>query len=137
MPFSKWCYSYIPNSFVKTDNTGVIDIFFPEQQPTGTRPYFISAINRDTGQPITITFKTVIKQNWFGRSYRTEVPVIKYMDEQNNNVELEGTIDYHEIWFVCPTTSRGGRRRRTNKRRTNRRKTNKRRTNRRRTNRRR
>lgn len=133
MPFSKWCFSYIPKTFIKTDNTGVIDIIFPEQIPTGTRVYFINAINRNTGQPITISFKSK-NNNWLGRNYRTEVPVIKYKDEQNNDVELEGTIDYQQIWFICPTTNRGGRRRRTNKNkhtnrrhgRTNRRKTNKR-----------
>ena len=125
MPFSKWCFSYIPKTFVKTDNTDVIDIFFPEQLPTGTRTYFISAINGATGQPITISFKSK-NNNWLGRNYRTEVPVIKYKDEQNNDIELEGTIDYQQIWFICPTTNRGGRRRRTNKktnRRTNRRRT--------------
>jgi hypothetical protein len=118
----KWCTSYIPKTFVKTDNTGNIDIIFPEQPPTGTRPYFISAINRDTGEPITISFKTE-NYTWFGKSYRREVPVIKYKDEQNNDVELKGTMDYHEIKFVCPTTNRGGRskRRRTNRRRTYRR----------------
>lgn len=121
----KWCTSYIPKTFVKANNAGTIDIIFPEQTPTGTRPYFISAINRNTGQPITISFKTE-NYTWFTKSYRREVPVIKYKDEQNNDVELEGTMDYHEITFVCPTTSRGGRRRRTNKRRTNKRRTNKR-----------
>ena len=136
IPFSKWCYSYIPNSFLKSDNTGVIDIIFPEQVISGTRPYEISALNRRTKEPITVTFRTVQKKNWIGQPYRGEVTVIKYMDEQNNNIELEGTMDYHKIWFVCPTTNRGGRRRRTNKRRTNKRRTN-RRTNRRRTNRRR
>jgi len=126
----KWCTSYIPKTFVKANNAGTIDIIFPEQTPTGTRPYFISAINRNTGQPITISFKTE-NYTWFGSSYRREVPVIKYKDEQNNDVELNGTMDYHEITFVCPTTNRGGRskRRRTNKRRTNKRRTNRRRTN--------
>jgi len=130
----KWCTSYIPKTFVKTDNTGNIDIIFPEQPPMGTRPYFISALNRDTGEPITISFKTE-NYTWLGRSYRREVPVIKYIDEQNNDVELKGTMDYHETKFVCPTTSRGGRskRRKTNRRRrTNRIRTNRRRTNRRR-----
>jgi hypothetical protein len=129
----KWCTSYIPKTFVKEGNTGNIDIIFPEILPTSTRPYFISAINRDTGQPITISFKTE-DYTWFGQRYRRDVPVIKYKDEQNNDVELKGTMDYYEIKFLCPTTSRGGRskRRRTNRRRTNRRKTNRRRTNRRR-----
>jgi hypothetical protein len=134
----KWCTSYIPKTFVKEGNTGNIDIIFPEILPTGTRTYFINAINDDTKQPITISFKTE-NYTWLGRSYRREVPVIKYKDEQNNDVELKGTMDYYEIKFLCPTTSRGGRskRRRTNRRRTNRRRTNRRRTNRRRTNRRR
>jgi hypothetical protein len=135
----KWCTSYIPKTFVKEGNTGNIDIIFPEILPTETRKYFINAINDDTGQPITISFKTE-NYTWLGRSYRREVPVIKYKDEQNNDVELKGTMDYYEIKFLCPTTSRGGRskRRRTNRRRTNRRRTNQRRTNlRRRTNRRR
>ena len=142
MPFSKWCYSYIPNTFVKSDNTGLIEIYFPDQdqeqeqvqQPKVTRSYEISALNRITKEPITITFRIVQKKNWIGQPYRGEVPVIKYMDKENNNVEFEGTIDYHKIWFVCPITSTGGRRLRTNKRRTNKRRTNKRRTNRRRPN---
>jgi hypothetical protein len=126
MPFSKWCYSYIPNSFLKSDNTGVIDIIFPEQPPTGTRSYEISAIDKVTRQPITITFRTYIKKNWFRKIYKEELPVIIYNYNQDNEKEVEGIMDYHQIWFVCPTTNRGGRRRRTNKRRTNKRRTNRR-----------
>ena len=135
--FGKWCYSYIPKTFVKANNAGNIGIIFPEELPRGTRPYFISAINRDTGQPITISFKT-INYIWARQTYMKDVPVIKYKDEQNNDVELEGTIYYHEMTFLCPTTIRGGKRSRTNKRRRTyrRSRTNKRRTNRRRTNRR-
>ena len=130
MPFSKWCYSYIPNSFLTSDNTGVIDIIFPEQPPTGTRSYEISALDKVTRQPITITFRTYIKKNWFRQIYKEELPVIIYNYNQDNEKEVEGIMDYHQIWFVCPTTNRGGRRRRTNRRRTNRRqRTNKRRTN--------
>lgn len=138
MPFSKWCYSYIPNSFLKSDNTGVIDIIFPEQVISGTRSYEISALDKVTRQPITITFRTYIKKNWFRQSYKEELPVIIYNYNQDNEKEVEGIMDYHQIWFVCPTTNRGGRRRRTNKKTNRRLRTNKRRTNkRRRTNRRR
>ena len=120
----KWCTSYIPKTFVKTDNTGDtgdtgnIDIIFPEQLPNGTRPYFISAIHGGTLKPITISFTTE-NYTWLGQRYRRDVPVIKYKNAQNDDVTLTGTMDYYEIKFLCPTTSKGGRRK-TNKRRRNR-----------------
>ena len=114
---SDWCSSYIPQKFVTVDNNvkNVIDIIFPEELLEGPRPHYISAINRKTGQPIQITFETIIEDRWYGDKEK-EVTIIKYKDEQNNDVEKQGKIKYHEIGFLC--LNKGGRRRnkRTNKR---------------------
>ena len=111
---SNWCSSFIPQKFVISDND-IIDIIFPDILLEGPRPHYINAINKKTGQPITITFKTITKRNFFGRKYYTEVALIKYNDGQDNDVEIEGKIKYHEIVFLC--RSNGGRKRKTNKKR--------------------
>jgi hypothetical protein len=55
-------------------------------------------INRDTGQPITISFKTE-NYTWFGKSYRREVPVIKYKDEQTTGI-VYATNSTHDVYIV-------------------------------------
>jgi hypothetical protein len=136
VPFSEWCYSYIPQYFVVSDGS-IIDIVFPEILPTGQRSQNISAINDKTKQKITIGFETQSTTNMFRRVIFVPMPVINYNDENGSNKKVNGKMYYTLIWFVCDTYN-GGKRRRTNKRRTNlRRRTNRRRTNRRRTNRRR
>lgn len=132
VPFSKWCYSYIPQYFVVSDGS-IINIVFPEILPTGQRSQNISAINDATKQKITIWFETQSTTNMFKQVGFVQMPVINYNDENGSNKKVNGKMYYTLIWFICPTTNRGGKRRRTNKRRTNlRRRTNKGRTNRRR-----
>jgi hypothetical protein len=149
---SKWCYSYIPQYFEASKKKNIdiiididitIDIDFPETLPSGQRSQNISAINSSTNsstqQNITIGFETQSQTDWKGKPYHLQLPVIKFQESNDKTTTLFGKMNYTLIWFLCPTTSRGGRskRRRTNRRRTNRRRTNRRRTNRRRTNRRR
>ena len=138
-PFSKLCFSYIPQYFVLEDGT-IIDIDFPETQPTDTRSSIIKVINKDTRQEIQITFQAQAQKDWRGNLIYLQVPVIKFQDLDGQSKTLFGKMYYNLIYFPCGTTIRGGKRSRTNKRtnrrRTNRRRTNK-RTNRRRTNRRR
>jgi hypothetical protein len=128
VPFSEWCYSYIPQYFV-TNEGSVIDISFSETFPSGQRSQNITAINEAMGQNITIGFETQVQKDWKGKPYYLQVPVIKFQESNGETKTLFGKMYYTLIWFVCSTTNRGGRRR-TNKRRRNR-KTNKRRTNRR------
>ena len=129
---SKWCYSYIPQYFVAIDGS-IIDIDFPETLPPGQRSQNISAINSSTRQNITIGFETQSQTDWKGKPYHLQLPVIKFQESNDKTTTLFGKMNYTLIWFLCPTTNRGGKRRRTNKRRTNlRRRTNKGRTNRRR-----
>lgn len=131
VPFSEWCYSYIPQYFVVSDGS-IIDIDFPEILPTGQRSPYISAINKSTQQKITIGFETQAQTDWKGKQYYLQVPVIKFQKSNNETTTVFGKMYYTLIWFVCDTYN-GGKRRRTNKRRTNlRRRTNKGRTNRRR-----
>jgi hypothetical protein len=118
MPFSKWCYSYIPQYFVANDGS-FIDIDFSETLPTGQRSQYISAINKQTGQKITIGFETQSITNMFKQVVFVQMPVINYNDENGINKKVNGKMYYTLIWFLCPTTNRGGRKRRTNKRKTN------------------
>jgi hypothetical protein len=120
---SDYCSSYIPQKFVTADKN-VIGIIFPEEIPEGPRPHYISAINKKTGEPIQITFETIIESKFYDSKKEKEISVIKYKDEQNNDVEKQGEIKYHKIVFLC-LNKVGGKRRRTNKRRNK--KTNKRR----------
>jgi len=126
-PFSKWCYSYIPQYFV-TNEGSIIDISFSETFPTGQRSQNIIAINKATGENIIIGFETQSITNMFKQVSFLQMPVINYNDENGSNKKVNGKMYYTLIWFVCPTTNRGGRKRRTNKRKTNlRRRTNRRR----------
>lgn len=137
-PLSKWCYSYLPQYFVVNDGS-IIDIDFPEILPIGQRSQYISAINKQTGQEITIGFETQSNTNMLNQVSFLQMPVINY-NENGINKKINGKMYYTLIWFICPTINRGGQKRRTNKRRKNLRqkqRTNKRRTNKRRTNRRR
>ena len=120
------CYSYIPQYFVANDGS-FINIDFPETLPTGQRSQNISAINKSTQQKITIGFETQSTTNMFKQVSFVQMPVINY-DENGSNEPVKGKMYYDLIWFICPTTNGGGKRRRTNKRRTNlRRRTNRRR----------
>ena len=130
VPFSKWCYSYIPQYFVAADGS-TINIYLPETMPNGQRPYFINAIDNNLNQNIQIVFESQSITNMFKQTSFSQDPVIKYAGGNN----IKGKMYYNLIWFVCDTYN-GGKRRKT-KRRTANRRTNKRRTNRRRTNRRR
>ena len=131
------CFSYIPQYFVTDDgNINNIDFPKPEEQPTDTRSSIIQVINKDTNQPIQITFQAQAQKDWRGNPIYLQLPVIKFQDSDGQSKTLFGKMYYDLIWFPCGTTM-GGRRLRTNKRRTNKRRTNKRRTNKRRTNRRR
>ena len=125
-PFSKLCFSYIPQYFV-TEDGSIIDIDFPkpEEQPTDTRSSFITVINKDTRKEIEITFQTQAQKDWRGNPIYLQVPVIKFQDLDGQKTTLFGKMYYNLIYFPCGTT--GGKRRRTNKRRTNKRRTNKRR----------
>ncbi len=125
VPFSEWCYSYIPQYFV-TNEGSIIDIVFSETFPTGQRSQNIIAINKATGGNIAIGFETQAQKDWKGKSYYLQVPVIKFQESNSETKTVFGKMYYTLIWFVCPTTNRGGRRR-TNKRsnkKTNRRRTN-------------
>ena len=126
--FSKWCKSYLPNTFVKRgnegNNEGNIDISFPETLPDGRRQDNIQAFDRKTGEGIEIIFRSKQIPNSFGRgSKTTDVFSIRY---PGDNRVVDGTMDFREIVFLCPEIT-GGRKRRTNKRKTNRRRTNRRR----------
>jgi hypothetical protein len=115
-PFSKLCFSYIPQYFVLEDGT-IIDIDFPETQPTDTRSSIITAINKDTRQEIQITFQAQAQKDWRGNLIYLQVPVIKFQDLDGQSKTLFGKMYYNLIYFPCGTTNRGGRRLRTNKRR--------------------
>ena len=129
-PFSKLCFSYIPQYFITEDGT-IIDIDFPEIQPTGPRMSVITVINKDTRQEIQITFQARAQKDWRGNSYYLQVPVIKFQDPDGQTKTVFGKMYYNLIWFPCGTI--GGRtknnkktnrkRRRTNKRSNRRRKT--------------
>ena len=107
--------------------------------PTGQRSKNISAINKVTGQKITIGFETQSITNLFNQVSFVQMPVINYNDENGNNKKVNGKMYYTLIWFVCDTYNGGKRRRtknpktnlrqRTNKGRTNKGRTNKGRTN--------
>jgi Skp family chaperone for outer membrane proteins len=124
MPFSKWCYSYIPQYFVANDGS-FIDIDFSETLPTGQRSQYISAINKQTGQKITIGFETQSITNMFKQVVFVQMPVINYNDENGINKKVNGKMYYTLIWFLCTNKNIGGKKRRskpnrkTNKRRTN------------------
>lgn len=132
-PFSKMCFSYIPQYFV-TEDGSIIDIDFPEIQPTGPRLSIITAMNKDTRQEIQITFQAQAQKDWRGNPYYLQVPVIKFQQENGETKTVFGKMYYNLIWFQCGTI--GGRtknnkktnrkRRRTNKRSNRRLKTNKR-----------
>jgi len=118
VPFSEWCYSYIPQYFV-TNEGSIIDISFSETFPTDQRPQNIIAINKATGQNIIIGFETQPQKDWKGKLYYLQVPVIKFQESNGETKTLFGKMYYTLIWFICNTTNRGGRRK-TNKRRRNR-----------------
>lgn len=124
VPFSEWCFSYIPQYFVTEDGT-IIDIDFPEIQPTGPRMSVITVINKDTRQEIQITFQAQAQKDWRGNPYYLQVPVIKFQDPDGQTKTVFGKMYYSLIWFVC---DQYGGRTKTNKRKTNRkrRRTNKR-----------
>lgn len=115
-PFSKLCFSYIPQYFVTEDGT-IIDIDFPEIQPTGPRMSIITVINKDTRQEIQITFQARAQKDWRGNSYYLQVPVIKFQDADGQTKTVFGKMYYNLIWFPCGTI--GGRTK--NNRKTNRR----------------
>ena len=118
--FSKLCFSYLPQYFV-TEDGSIIDIDFPEIQPTGPRLSIITAINKDTRQEIQITFQARAQKDWRGNSYYLQVPVIKFQDADGQPKTVFGKMYYNLIWFPCGTI--GGRTNRRTNKKTNRRKT--------------
>ena len=130
MPFSKWCYSYIPEYFV-TKDAEMIQFRIPEEllKSKELRPSTITVYNKmKETQKITIDFEYIGQKNFMGKLVYSKVPVIKYVDDPNQNL-IYGKMYYKLIWFVCPSYIKGGRykKRKTNKthkkRKTNRRRT--------------
>ena len=115
MPFTNWCYSYIPEYFVTT-NAEMIEFEYPDEllKSKQLRPSPIMAINKKTNQNIIIDFEYIGQKNFMGKLVYSKVPVIEYVEDPDKN-PIYGKMYYRLLWFVCPSYIKGGKKRKTQK----------------------